>query len=268
MKTPNLAASLLALACFASAANASSAAPASIHDDQEAGPRFTPDCAHVVFQPEDPPVSKPVPLSSQEWEETCVPAGAQEECWEVAGRTDDLTVRLTLKDRKPLLPWESDVFAVCLDGPALSVRVVSAAYDYAVVRDGAVDGNVVLTPGAKRLLPPDPRGVQGNLTPKMSLVLNDRWAEYYPGQTVYLKVTLKKDVRFWPDETVAEEEYEFPVAASYVVDLAGEAVKPGGFYYVRYSIERLGGTVSSEDMTPELVTPTVAFEPDGALTGL
>jgi hypothetical protein len=30
----------------------------------------------------------------------------------------------------------------------------------------------------------------------------------------------------------------------------------------------LGGTVSSEDMTPELVTPTVAFEPDGALTGL
>jgi hypothetical protein len=268
MKTPNLAAPLLALAWFSSAALAA-AVPAQVHDDQDAAPRFVPDCADVVFQPEDPPASKPVPLTSQEWYQDCVPAGTRgQDCWERAGQADSLTVRLSIVNRKPLLPWESDVFRACLTGPALRVDVVSAAYDYALVRDGAVDGDVIFTPGAKRLLPPDPRGVQAVLTPNLTLTLRDQWASYYPGESILLKIAVKKAIRFWPDETVAVRELRLRVADNYVVELGAEAVLPGELYYVRYSVARLGGAVSTEAETPALETQTVSFEPDRAVSGL
>jgi hypothetical protein len=267
MKTPSLAAPLLALASFVSAVHAASDAPVQVRSDQAAAPRFAPDCADVVFQPEDPPVSKPVPLSSQEWYEDCVPEGSHGQgCWERPGEIDRLNVRLTLKDRGPLLPWESDVFRACLTGPLLRVDVVSAAYDYAVVRDGALDGEVVLAPGAKRLLPPDPRGVQAVLTPNLTLFFRDQWAAFYPGGSVVLKVALKKENRFWPDETVAEKQVALPTTDNYLVEFAG-AASPGGIYYARYSIVRLGATVSTEDETPALETEKVSFEPDGGNTG-
>ncbi len=266
MNTPSLAAAtLLALAALASAAPD---APSPVRADQDAAPRYAPDCADVVFQPEDPPLSKPVRLSSQEWYDECVPDGTRgEDCWERPGPVDSLTVRLSLPDRKRLLPWESDVFRVCLTGPALRTEVVSAAYDYGVVRDGAADGLVVLSAGAKRLLPPDPRGVQAVLTPGLTLQFHDQWAEYYPGGTVVLKIALKKEGRFWSDETVAERELALPVAENYVVEL-GAAGAPGGVYYARYSIRRLGGTVSTEAETPALETRRVSDdEPAGSPGG-
>jgi hypothetical protein len=210
-----------------------------------------------------------VTLTSQEWVEDCVPTGDRgEDCWERAGETDTLAVRVGLQDRKPLLPWESDVFRVCLTGPALSAQAVSAAYDYALVRDGAVDGFVVFAPGAKRLLPPDPRGVQAVLTPKLTLVFHDQWADYYHGGTVVLKIALKKEVHFWPDETIVEKEITLPVAASYFVELDGAAAVPGAIYYARYSIVRLGGTVSTTAETPPLETQKVSYEPDGGAPGI
>ena len=271
MKTPNLAAaSLLVLASFAFAAPAVPLefAPAQVQDDQAGASRYVPDCADVVFQPEDPAVSRPVTLSSQEWYEDCVPDGARGEgCWERSGPTDSLMVRLSLQDRKPLLPWESDVFRVCLTGPLLRTDVVSVAYDYAVVRDGAVDGFVVLASGAKRRLPPDPRGVQAVLTQGLALQFHDQWAAYYPGGSVVLKIALRKEVRFWPDETVVEKQVVLPVAENYVVELGGAAGPSGGIYYARYSIERLGGTVSTEAETPALETQKVSYEPDGGNPG-
>ena len=248
------AAPLLALASFASA--------------EPVAPRFVPDCKNVVFQPEVPSVSKPVTLSSQEWYEDCVVDGPHgDDCWERPGPTDDRTVRLSLPDRKKLLPWESDVFQVCLTGTLLSVDPVSTAYDYTVVRDGASDGNVVLSCGAKRLLPLDPRGVQAVLTPQLTLQFHDQWPEYYPGGTVVLKIALMKEVHFWPDETVAQKEIALPVAENYIVEFGGAVTAPGGIYYARYSIVRQGGTVSTEAETPALETQKVSYEPDGGTPG-
>jgi hypothetical protein len=266
MKTSNLAAApLLALASFASAAAVpSEAAPELVRADLEAAPRYVPDCRDVVFQPEDPPLSRPVTLSSQELFDDCVPDGARGEgCFERPGPTESLTVRLSLPDRKTLLPWESDVFRVCLTGPVLRTDVVSTAYDYAVVRDGAVDGFVVLTSGAKRRMPPDPRGIQAVLSQQLTLQFHDQWASYYPGGSVVLKIALKKEVRFWADETIVEKTITLPVADNYVVELGGAVTSPGGIYYARYSIVRLGGTVSTEAETPTLETQKVSYESGG-----
>jgi len=145
---------------------------------------------------------------------------------------------------------------------------VSAAYDYSIIRDGAVDGIVVFAPGAKRLLPPDPRGVQGVLTPNLTLAFHDQWADYYRGGTVVLMITLKKEVHFWPDETVAEKTITLPAASSYFVELGGAAAVPGGIYYARYSIVRLGGTVSTQAETPALETQRVSYEPRDGVTGI
>jgi hypothetical protein len=137
----------------------------------------------------------------------------------------------------------------------LNTDEVSTAYDYRVVSDGALDGNIVLAAGSKRLLPPDPRGVQAALTPGLTLVFHDQWAAYYPGGSIVLKIALKKESSFWPDETVEQKELAFPVAETYSVDLSG---KPGGIYYAKYSIKRLGGLVSTESETPGLQTGKVS----------
>ena len=247
MNTPTLAAALLL--CFA--ASASSAAAS----------RFEPDCRDVVFQPEDAPVSPPVTLRSVEWITDCVPSGSTEEsCWERPGFSQNLMVRLTLMERGPLLPWESDVFRVCLTGSALTTQPLSTAYDYRVVRGGELDGCVVLASGPKRALPPDPRGVQAALTPGLTLAFRDRWASFYPGELIVLKIALKKENSFWPDETVVEKELTLPVAESYAAEFGGAAGGPG-IYYARYSIRRLGGRVSTEDETPALQTQRVSYEP-------
>jgi hypothetical protein len=228
----------------------------------DAAPRFEPGCKDVVFQPEDAPVSRPVTLTSVEWVTDCVPSGTTgESCWEHPGRSDSLMVRLTIADRKPLLPWESDVFRVCLNGPDLRTEPVSTAYDYRVLSDGALDGNVVLSPDSKRALPPDPRGVQATLTPGLALVFHDQWASYYPGGEVVLSIKLMKEIGFWPDQTVAEREIPLAVADSYTVGLSGAARKPGGIYYARYTVRRVGGRVSSEAETPVLQTQKVSYDP-------
>jgi hypothetical protein len=195
-------------------------------------------CADVVFQPEDPPVSRAVRLS---------------------GGVEDRTVRLILRERPPLLPWESDVFKVCLTGANFTMEPVSTAYDYRVVGDGAFDGNVVLAAGPKRALPPDPRGIQAGLTPSLSLVFEDRWAAYYQGEDVVLRVALMKEGPSWPDETVARREVALPVAQTYAMDFSGAARARGGVYYAAYSIRRLGGRVSTEDDTPVLKTGEVSY---------
>lgn len=273
MDTPTFAAAFLLAAAVSS--TAVSAAPVPDAPFQvgppavravEAGSRYAPDCKDVVFQPEDAPVSKSVALTSVEWVTDCVPSGtAGETCFERQGRSDSRLVSLTLADRRPLNPWESDVFRACLTGPVLSVEPVSAAYDYRVSADGALDGNVILVAGAKRLLPPDPRGIQAVLTPGLTLAFWDVWPAYYPGGEVVLKMTLMRAHSFWPDETVVEKEVRVPVAQNYTVELSVAVRKPGDVYYARYSVRRLGGVVSTEAETPVLQTEKVSYDRD--LTG-
>lgn len=281
MDTPTFAASLLLATIASLSAAVSSAAvpaapvveapfqvgPPSVHA-VEAASRFEGDCRDVVFQPEDASVSKPLTLTSREWVTDCVPSGASggESCFERPGRSDSMTVRVTLAGRKPLHPWESDVFRACLTGPALTVAPLATAYEYVATSDGALDGNAIFVAGAKRALPPDPRGIQAVLTPGLTLAFYDLWADYYPGEEVTLKMALMRAHSFWPDEAVVEKEITLPVARNYTVELSASVRRPGEVYYARYSIRRLGGVVSTTAETPVLQTEKVSYDRD--MTGI
>jgi len=271
MDTPSFAASLLLAAAVSSAAVPAPPVPEAPFQvgppaarAVQAASRFEEDCKDVVFQPEDAAVSKPTTLTSVEWVTDCVPSGTpgQDSCFERQGCSDSRAVRITLADRKPLHPWESDVFRACLTGSDLSVAPVSTAYDYTAVADGALDGNVIFSAGAKRLLPPDPRGIQGVLTPGLTLAFYDLWADDYPGEEVELKMTLMRAHSFWPDETVVEKDVVLPVARNYTVELSAAVHRPGEVYYARYSIRRLGGVVSTIAETPVLQTEKVSYDRD------
>jgi hypothetical protein len=276
MNTPHLA--LAAILALAPAASAAVAAPPVSEPPFQVGPppiravqaasRFEPDCKDVVFQPEDAPVSRPLTLTSVEWVTDCVPSGSggAQSCFEREGRSDSRAVRVTLAGRRPLHPWESDVFRACLTGPDLSVAPLSTAYDYTSTSDGALEGNVIFVPGAKRLLPPDPRGVQAVLTPGLTLAFYDLWADDYPGERIELKMTLMRAHSFWPDEVVVEKDVALPVARNYTVELSAAVHRPGEVYYARYSVRRLGGLVSTTALTPELQTEKVSYDRD--MTGM
>ncbi|HXT01370.1 MAG TPA: hypothetical protein VN915_11890 [Elusimicrobiota bacterium] len=278
MDHPIFAASLLLAAIASLSAPVSSAAvpaappvpeapfqvgPPAVHAVQAAS-RFEPDCKDVVFQPEDPAVSKPLTLTSVEWVTDCVPQGpsGSDSCFERQGRSDSREVRVTLAGRPKLNPWESDVFRACLTGTELSVAPVATAYEYTSTDGGETDGNAVFVAGAKRLLPPDPRGIQAVLTPGLTLAFYDLWADYYPGEEVELKMTLMRAHSFWPDETVVEKDVALPVARNYTVELSAAVHQPGEVYYARYSIRRLGGRVSTIAETPQLQTEKVSYDRD------
>jgi hypothetical protein len=238
---------------------------------QLGGQRYDVDCADVRFGPSDQPVSALVFLRSQEWVTECAPVGdprrgGGQSCWERPGSVWTQDVRVTLQNRPPLLPWEHDSFRVCLQGPWVSADSVETAYEYKNVSSGRDAGNVVMAAGRRTPESPDPVGVLADLGAQLKLNFTDKWASYYPGEQIVLKVELKKVVKFWPDATVLDKEITLPVAAAYAVDLnqfAGSfSSKPeaGKQYYVKYSIKRVG-SVSNDHDTKTLETAKVSYAP-------
>lgn len=237
--------------------------------------RSTPDCATFTFPPQAPAVSEAIWLSSVEWVEECFPTGdprygGGRQCHRRPGFTHRELVQLTIVDRKPLLPWEQDVFRVCLDGPFLNTHQLESAYEYRRVVGAGRGGSIVLSPVKKTPMRPDPAGVTATLGPDLTATFADRWASYYGGETVILQLTLKKRVENWFDLVLLEKEVELPTAASYVLDLAAEAAnmsaKPqkGKEYYLSYSVKRVGA-VSRPVFTKPLESNRAVYVPGSAV---
>jgi hypothetical protein len=249
-------------------------APPAAHASAIGGSRYDYDCVDVSFGASDPAASGAVTLRSQEWVTECVPVGGDprrggggQQCWERPGFSYSRTVQVERLDAKPLLPWERDVFRVCLQGPWLDSRVQSAAYRYRLVDDGRL-GRIAYQAGEKVATRPDPAGLSiAALTPALSLTLNDRWASYYAGEAVKVHVELKKDAFLSP--TVSEFDLTMPTAQSYTLDLgrqAGSAVKAGKKYFARLSFQRVGA-VSNADRVKLGDTAKVEYRP-ASLTGV
>jgi hypothetical protein len=233
--------------------------------------RYDMDCASVAFGANDKPVSDRVWLRSQEWETRCTPVGdprhgGGQNCWEQPGMSWSQGVQITLQGRGQVLPWERDVFRVCMNGPWVYVDPILTTHKYHETGSDAT-GDYVESATARTLQAPDPAGILGSVTPQFQATFTDKWASYYPGETVTLKIELKKDVPIFPDSTLLKKEITLPVAASYSVDLNKYAAEfsqkavAGKKYYLRYSIRRDGGTVSTKDYTDELETAKVSYAP-------
>ncbi len=226
------------------------------------GRRTLPDCVTVSFGANDPAASPTFSLNSQEWVEECYQTGdprngGGRQCYERPGMSYHELASVTIRDRQALLPWERDTFRVCLDGPWLSINGLETAYDYTLVSGGSYNGAYILAPGRKVAQRPDPVGVLGDLDSSMKLTLKDKWAAYYPGESIEIKYTLKKDVPNWFDPTIAEGTLSAAVAESYSVDLSKNKFENGKSYYVEYSIRRVG-KVSKDSFTKTLETNKTA----------
>ncbi|MBI3565151.1 MAG: hypothetical protein HY079_08145 [Elusimicrobia bacterium] len=235
------------------------------------GSRYDTDCVRFTFSATDAPVTDRVWLRSQEWVTECQPVGdprrgGGQQCWDRPGFSYSEAVRITLRDRQPLLPWEHDSFRVCLQGPWVYTDALETAYDYTLVSNGADGGDIVLAAGRKIPQSPDPGGISGTLTAQLKMTFADKWASYYAGEKVVLKIELKKVVKFWPDATVLTKDVELPAAAAYAADLnafvAEMASKPeaGKQYYAKYSFKRVG-SVSRDSWTKAQETGRVSYAP-------
>ncbi|MBI4375267.1 MAG: hypothetical protein HY549_02335 [Elusimicrobia bacterium] len=234
--------------------------------------RYERDCVKIAFAPDSPPVSQPVRLHSREWIEDCrwVPGGRNQpgrwECWERPGMGYSETVQITLRDRKPLLPWEHDGFLACLEGPWTDWQALETAYEYKQASSRG-EGSIVLAPGRKLAMKPDPTGIRvESFSRALKLALSDRWSSYYAGEVTRLTLKLKRQVKPWPDPVLLEKELDLEPAPSYEIDFLAyrgqfsEPLKPGEKYYVEIEFSRRG-RVSKEQKIEIDETPAVPYQP-------
>jgi len=229
-----------------------------------------PQCQDFVFGPKDPAASQVVPMWSVEYGYRCEPvgnpaAGGTVECGWLPIGVYSVDVKVVLRERKPLLPWESDAFTVCLAGRSLRWSQGATAYDYDEV--GEKGGTITLAPGAKRAQRPDPNGITlRSWTPGLVLTLDDKWASYYSGEAALLILKLKMENAGGADALIGEEKIGLPAAPSYVVDFKtlakdfSQRLVPGAKYHVSISFRRLG-SISSGETVGSAQTERVVYRP-------
>lgn len=194
---------------------------------------------------------------------------------EFTGRASEVDVNFRVANRaaNPPLPWESESISFAFDGLSVNARVQGAAYQYDINRSLSgsfprVRADFTLTPLRKVLTRPDPLGIDGRLErtadgKSLKLVLADRWAAGYPGQTLRIAFVVKRNRRLWGDSKVAEGVAPFTTAAGYEIDLSKlalkEALKAGEEYYAEFSFKRLGNVTSTEDDSPTIKLQKLKF---------
>lgn len=242
--------------------------------------RYSVDCMDFVFKPDSPIVSQRVTLRSTEWIDHCHghngdrphdDYGRHPHCLVIPGRTYSESVQVSLRERKPLLPWESDTFRVCLEGPWLRSDPVATAYEY-TRGPNTGRGDFLYVPGRKTPMRPDPAGLAvGAFSPSLVLRLEDKWASHYAGEKLALQLFL---VQEWGilRPPVLETTIYLPTAAVHEIKLMDYSqyfkmpVQPGSRYHLKFNFQRVG-TVSKPDTVPSwgylgaIRTPTVEYRP-------
>jgi hypothetical protein len=222
---------------------------------------YTRDCATFVFGPDSPLRAGPVWLHSTSWGRDCRgpwsnPWDSQRPCFSFPSFSYTESVKLTLLERKPLLPWERDTFQVCLEGPFLSAYALSAAYEYRQAPN-RLRGDFAFSPGKKVPMAPDAAGItQRALTSGLELKLNNKCASIYPVEKVRLHLYLVQVILGPLTGTILDTTSPaLPTATSYEINLLDFAeefkspLRPGATYFVKYSFRR-EGSVSNQDWKP------------------
>lgn len=208
-------------------------------------------CADVSFGPNDSPVSEKIELRGRQDCRFRNPGGW--ECWPPVPHR--ATTQVILRGRQTLFPWEYDAFQVCLNGLAVGWRPLETAYEYKREKGGRLD-DIVLSPVKKIQMNPDPEGLTiESLSPKMVLILRDKWAAYYAGEQTVVKVKLGK----------SEKEFILAPAPAYTLELPTENLTPGKGYRARVSFIRRGAVSRQKEMNAGK-SPEVVYQPGFALT--
>ncbi|MFH1726026.1 MAG: hypothetical protein ABII00_15570 [Elusimicrobiota bacterium] len=212
------------------------------------------DCATFSFAANDPLTSESILLESRIFEERCQPRhDGGEDCHEYWVRTERRRVRVRVSGRGEMLPWERDIFRVCLYDNWLSARVIDASHEYTVDTPGWNYDIVEARAGAKIASEPDPAGVYAEsfgfdpASGNFALTLRDRWASYYEGESLGLEIRLVRHHSGWFDGTVWKTELDIPIVGEpFMINFADFAdefahkLRDGKLYYVKWRFKRIG----------------------------
>lgn len=238
------------------------------------------DCVTVSFTPEEPTISERIRLYSREYHTVCTPGpNGQQYCREEVAYTYSASARVKITDRGAMLPWEKDVFWMCLDGRWLEGDVIDASHQYSLKWQGTTYDAVLLAKaGAKTQALPDSNGITAPApandiaVKNLVLELQDRWGEYYAGDQTVLTVQLKRNRPNWFDDLLVEKEITLPAAKAYAVRFAdyasefSQALKPGVEYYVNWRFKRVGKVSKDKWMKYRETGKTAFGQP--ALSGI
>lgn len=209
---------------------------------------FTEDCERIVFKAGFPLASESVRLYSEECTEVCGDNhGNHYPCHTTCGRNWRRTARIEIMPRE-LFAWETESFRVCLKGPETRLYLDRPAYDYDVSRAGDYDINYRLRPFNKIATHPDENGLKlaelayDSGAGGFRMRIADIWAKEYAGEKVVIKAELRKDVPYWPDQSLGEKEFILDAAPDYELAILpqGGAGIDGGKYFVKWGFRRAG----------------------------
>jgi len=222
--------------------------------------RYDTDCADVILDA-NTTRSEQFELASRIYEERCYPTGphGEQSCHEELAYVERRVLDLRVDGRGPMLPWEKDVFEVCLSGWWLNARVIDASHEYALdVPDHMHSGTIVAKAGKKVPSLPDADGIAMTSfepgTGDFNLQFADKWSQYYQGEQTVLRIVLKHDA--FLGATILDKEIALPPAAEYKLRLADYSSefknkpKVGHKYIVKWSFKR-AGSVSKQAYVKE-----------------
>jgi hypothetical protein len=238
--------------------------------------RATRDCKFITFKAEDPLVSNPVSLTSYVFEKVCEEYQDGRHCFEKLLRKEHRKISVELTGSRTALPWERDVFGVCLEDTAISAEVAEGSHKYKLIKKpGLPETRIEAFAEAKIAAAPAPSAITaGNLQLSegpagLTLELKDKWGAAYAAfsaERTVLKLTLKQDNPAWFDGVVLEKELELAPDGNYKIDfaqLASEFRRPleaGRLYYVKWGFSRKG-EISKKDFVHGGETPRTVFLP-------
>lgn len=183
-------------------------------------------------------------------------------CHERPGRSFRSTAQVNLPERQ-MFPWESETFEVCQEADRQDFETRNSPYHYTVGREGFLDVTYKLTPQYRTPTAPDSNGlglVSWSVRDgKFVLSVSERWAQYYAGEKVAIKVELIKDGFLFFNTSLGEKEFTFDTANGYeLVFVEGDMVKTKDFvdtgsdmrgpkkFSVKWGFRRIG-SVSNGD---------------------
>lgn len=211
--------------------------------------RRTTDCRKVRFAANGATLSQPVRLESRFYRERCSrDSEGNRRCEEQYVGSERRTVTIRVEKRGRMLPWEEDVFNVCLSGTQLDVKAVEASHQYRFGMPDMREDLIVATAGDKLPTNPDPAGIRleafSTGSQSFSAAFSDQWASYYAGEDIVLSLEIRQNKRFWSDETVLRKDVRISAQDSYSIALAmTEFMKrpeSGQKYFLKWSFQRLG----------------------------
>ncbi|MBU2574398.1 MAG: hypothetical protein KKH28_10020 [Elusimicrobia bacterium] len=236
-----------------------------LHDGAAGRPSFvivrnslssTRDCKLFTFRADDPLVSPPGLLQSSVYQTVCVEYQGKQYCHDELVRTEKRNVTVALRGNRTMLPWERDMFDVCLKDTAVTVEVVEASHRYKIGKKAGPDKyQVEAVAKGKLKTEPDPAGISVDSwglsaqSGGLELALKDKWAAVYgkvKNEKTLIKATLKMEKAHWFDPVIFEKEFILSPADVYGIDFSKYALEfkqPlefGRKYFVEWGFKRKG----------------------------